>query len=293
MQSIIQIFFSNLYLVAAMALTTMGIALTFKTAKSVNFAQAITATAGVFTAAAVISKLGASPWIALFVGIGVCFLIGLFFDAVIIRHTSSTAVGRIMVTLGLIIIVTALIPLVFGMIPYEYFRYFTGNVDFTLFGMAFTVTKNSLFSISVAALVIGGIFSALYFTKWGLGIRATASNKNVAAMMGINTHRMTALSWAISSACGGLGAILFASQTSIVDVGMLGSVQISSLLSFVLGGDITFYGPVIGSIIIPIIRSGAALISGVWSPVILYVIILLVILVRPQGLFGKSAKKKV
>ena len=293
MQSVIQIILNNLYLVGAMALTTTGIALTYKTAKMVNFAQAITATAGVFTAAAVVSRMGGSPWVALIVGVGMCFLMGLFFDAAIIRHASVVGGGKVMVTLGLIIIVTAVIPLVFGMIPYNYIRYFTGNLNFSVFGMDFTVTKNALFILSVAIVVISVIFTALNFTKWGLGIRATASNRQVASMMGINTNKMTALSWAISSACGGLGAILYASQTSIVDVGMLGTVQISSLLSFVIGGYNSFYGPVIGSVIIPVIRSMAALFSGLWSTIILYVIILLAILVKPQGLFGKVSKKKV
>ena len=198
-----------------------------------------------------------------------------------------------MVTLGLIILITAIIPILFGMIPYDYFRFFSGNIDFKLFGMSLTVTKNGLFTLAIAAVVSGAIFTALNFTKWGLGIRATASNRDVASMMGINTKRMTAFSWAISGAVGALAGILYASQTSNVQVDMLGTIWMSSLLAFVLGGYNSFYGPTIGAVMIPIILSMAALVSGLWSNAILYAVILLAILIKPEGLFGKATAKKV
>ena len=294
MQSVIQILLNNLYLIGVLALTTMGIALTFKTANTANFAQSITSTAGAFVAAWLFMKTGFGPWWSIIGGVAVCFLLGWIIDALIVRPATKTnESGRVMITLGLIIIISAFLPLIFGMIPYEYTRLFPGNLDFEMFGAQYTITKNGLFTFCLSVVVIGALFAALNLTKWGLGVRATASNKTVASMMGVNTNSMTAISWAVSSACGALGAVLYASQTTNVIIDMLATIQTSSLLAFVLGGFTSFYGPVIGAILIPIVTSLLALISGLWANVFLYAFVLLVILWRPAGLFGKDAIKKV
>ena len=288
---IFQLILNNLYLIGVLALSTMGITLTFKTANATNFAQAITSTVGAYTAGLLVRDYGGNPWIAMVVGVLVCFTIGVVIDAVIVRHVGIA--GRAMVTIALIVIITAGIPLVFGTIPYNFPRFFKDQVDFTLFGMEFNVTQNALFVLGLSAVVIAIIFAALHLTKWGLGVRGTASNMYVASMMGVNTNLMTALSWGISCACGALAAILQASQTQVISITMLGAVQANSLLAFVMGGYTSFYGPVIGAAFIPILHSLMAFINGLWASALLYILVMLVILIKPAGLFGKAVQKKV
>ena len=278
-------------MVGLLALTTMGLTIAYKTANLTNFAQAITSTLGVYLAAYITINLGANVWVATLVGVVSCFVFGYFLDAVILRHAIY---GRQIATLGLITLITAGIPIIFGVVPYEFYRFVDGNFNFTLFGMDFTVTWNSLLTVGISAVVIAIIFIVLRFTKWGLGVRATSANKTVAAMMGVNTNRMTAMSWAVASGCGTLAAILYASQTTNVGTAMLSSfVQPFSLLAFVAGGFATFYGPVAAAAIIPVISALAALINGIWSKVIVYMVVLLIVLIKPNGLFGKTAAEKV
>lgn len=291
-RDILQLVLSNFPLIGVLALTTMGLTLTFKTANVANFAQAITSTIGAYMAGILYRDFGVSPAMALLAGTTLCFTFGLLVDAVIIRHIGGGS-GRIMVTIGLIVLITAGIPLVFGTIPYNFPRFFTGHLDFNLFGLDLSVTRNGLFILLTSVVVIGILFAALHLTKWGLGVRGTASSMVVAAMMGVNTNLMTAMSWAISSACGGLGAILLASQTQAININMLAAVQAYSLLAFVLGGFSSFYGPVIGAVIIPIALALIAYISGIWATALLYIAVMLVILLKPSGLFGKFAEKKV
>jgi len=291
--SIIQILLNNLYLVGVLALTTLGIALTFKTASVTNFAQSITATMGAYTAAYLYMRMGLPVGVAAVGGIASCFLLGLIIDAVIVRKMSSGGTGRVMITLGLIILISAFIPIIFGMVPYEFPRFLKDNINFTMFGTVFTITKNGLFTFGLAAVVIAIIFLALNMTKWGLGVRATAANATVSSMLGINTHFITAMSWAISSACGALAAILYAAQTTNVSSDMLGSIQSTSLLAFVMGGYTSFYGPVIGAVLIPVATALLAMISGLWANVFLYVLVLLTILIKPMGIFGKKTVEKV
>lgn len=289
---VFQLILNNLYLIGVLALSTMGITLTYKTTNVANFSQAITSTIGAYMAGLMVRDLGCNPWLAMVAGVLLCFVIGVLVDAVVVRNIGGGS-GRTMVTIALIVIFTAGIPLVYGTIPYNFPRFFMEQIEFTLFGMQFNVTQNALFVLLLSIAVIGLIFAALNLTKWGLGVRGTSSNLYVAAMMGVNTNMMTALSWGISSACGALAAILLASQTQVINLTMLGSVQANSLLAFVLGGFSSFYGPVVGAAIIPVVQSLMAFISGIWASALLYIVVMLVILIKPAGLFGKSVQKKV
>lgn len=288
---VFQLILNNLYLIGVLALSTLGITLTYKTANATNFAQAITSVIGAYMAGLLVRDYAVNPWLAMVVGVVLCFTIGVVIDAVIVRHVGIA--GRAMVTIALIVIITAGIPLVFGTIPYNYPRFFKDQIEFQMFGMQFNVTQNALFVLILSAVVIAIIFAALHLTKWGLGVRGTASNMYVAAMMGVNTNLMTALSWGISCACGALAAILQASQTQVINITMLGAVQANSLLAFVVGGFTTFYGPVIGAALIPVLHSLMAFISGIWASALLYILVMLVILIKPAGLFGKDVQKKV
>ena len=99
--------------------------------------------------------------------------------------------------------------------------------------------------------------------------------------------------YAVSAACGALSAIFYASQTTNVSIDMLASLQSQALLAFVLGGYSSFYGPVLGAILIPMASIIFSLMSGLWSNALMYVAILLVILVKPKGLFAKATIQKV
>ena len=292
MADILQLILNNIYLIGILALSTLGITLTFKTVNVANFSQSITSTVGAYAAAFLMRELGAGVWLSTVGGVALSFVIGFIIDAVIIRNIAGGS-GRIMVTIGLIVLITAAIPLIFGTIPYNFSRYFDGSIDFTLFGMPLYVNKNSLFIFITSAVIILAIFAALRFTKWGLGVRGTASNAYVAAMMGVNTDLMTAFSWAVSSACGALAAIFCASQTTSVSITMLANIDANSLLAFVVGGIPSFYGPALGAAVIPILLVFFALINGLWANSMLYILVMLLVLIKPEGLFGTKVLKKV
>ncbi len=294
LQSIIQTILSNLHLVGILALATMGIMLVFKTSFTTNFAQGMMATIGVFTAATLITKFGFNRFIAIGAGILISFIIGILIDTIIIRKAKNiNVVGKQMITMGLVIVITAIIPIVFGTIPLEFGRFFDGNLNFAIAGMNLFITKNGLFIVVASTIIISIVYIALNFTKWGLGVRSTAANETVASMMGVNTKVITAMSWSIAGALGAIAAIFLASQNGSVEASMMVSTQVNGFLASVLGGFFSFYGPLVGAALIPICKSLIAIFSGVWSGVILYTLVLLVVLIKPVGLFGKKISKKV
>lgn len=294
LQSIIQTILSNLHLAGILALATMGILLVFKTSFTTNFAQGMMATIGVFTAAVLSTRLGVNRFVAIAAGILLSFIIGIFIDTMIIRKAKNiNVIGKQMITMGLVIVITAILPLVFGTIPLQFGRFFEGNLNFSIAGMNLFITKNGLFIILTSATILGAIYTALNFTKWGLGVRATAASETVAAMMGINTRVITAMSWSLAGALGATAAILLASQTGSVESTMMISTQVNGFLASVLGGFSSFYGPLVGAVIIPIGKALIAIYNSMWSGVILYSLVLLAVLIKPVGLFGKKISKKV
>ena len=111
--------------------------------------------------------------------------------------------------------------------------------------------------------------------------------------MGVNTKLITALSWGIA---GGLGALAASLNVPIVrglTINMMVFMQVNGFLASVLGGFSTFFGPIIGAIIIPVASVLFTRISSLWYRVLIYVLILLIVLIKPIGLFGKRVAKKV
>ena len=131
LDSIIQTILSNLHLAGILALATMGITLIFKTSITTNFAQGMMATVGVFTASLLSNKMGINLYFAIFLGILSSFIIGLLIDVVIIRNAKQiNIIGKQMITMGLVIVISALLPIIYGTVPFEFARFFEGSLEF-------------------------------------------------------------------------------------------------------------------------------------------------------------------
>lgn len=299
---------------ASLALVTLAIVLIFRTSFTTNFAQGMISTAGAYAVTLLYNFYliehfpGISPWIlitvAFVVGLIVGFLLGVFVDVVLIRRSKfSNALTKQMITMGFVIFLIGLISTLFskyetqgsGMPTIPYF--FSGYYDIHIAERIIRVQFNHVYSILITVLVIGAVFATLKFTKWGLGVRATAANEKVAGMMGINTKLITALSWGIAGSLGSLGAFLFAT-TQTINTGLMVEMQVNGFLAAVLGGFATFYGPIIGAVMIPILMMFSyELTTGsdmqIYYKIIVYIIIFIIILIKPIGLFGKKIAKKV
>ena len=177
-----------------------------------------------------------------------------------------------------------------------------GNFSFDVGGYQVTVSKNAVICVAITAVVLTTIFVLLRFSKWGLSVRATASNEYVAGMLGVNTHVVTAATWAIAGALGALAACINTMGTAQIGVYFMTDYQVTAFLAGIVGGFATFYGPVIVAGCIPLLTSLIGWFSnGVletpevakWSTVIVYVIALIIVFFKPSGIFGKKVEKKV
>ncbi|PKK96506.1 MAG: hypothetical protein CVV58_06010 [Tenericutes bacterium HGW-Tenericutes-3] len=301
---------------APLALVTLAIVLIFRTSFTTNFAQGMIATSAAYIVTVFYNRYlivhypDFSPFLLMMVafisGILVGFIIGVFIDTILIRKSKySNVLTKQMITMGSVLFLMGLLPTIFfkadlnmPSIP----RFFTENIKIAVGDKFIVMQQNHLYSIVIATVVISIVFIALKYTKWGLGVRSTASNEKVAGMMGVNTKMITALSWGIAGALGSLGGILYAT-TQTVTVALMTEMQVNGFLASILGGFSTFFGPIIGAIIIPVLSLISYIISpmikignsdlGVYYKVFVYIIILIIILIKPIGIFGKKIAKKV
>jgi len=292
-ETLIQILIDSLQYISILSLVTMGIVLIFKTSFTTNFAQGSISTFGAFTTTILATNLNIPLVISILIGVASGFVIGVLIDILLFRRAKYvTFVGKQIITMGLVFVITGLIPIIFGVIPIPAKRFANGTDSFTLFNSTFSMTNHAKVSIIITLLILGLLFVALRFTKWGLGVRATAANETVAGMMGINTRMISALSWGIAGGLGAIAAIMYAPLTQI-NPSLMISDQVNGFLASILGGFGTFFGPIVGVIIIELASSLFTYINSIWANVFVYLLILIIILIKPMGLFGKRIAKKV
>ena len=283
------------------ALVTMAITIIFKTSFTTNFAQGVISAFGAYVVASGLNKLNLSIWLALPIGIVVAVAMAVAIDVLIFRRGRYVnALGKQIITMGLISIIVGAIPLIFGMQAPQFRTFVEGKISFLVDGQDVTVTVNALVCLAITAVVLTALFLLLQFSKWGLSVRATASNEYVAGMLGINTHVITAISWGLAGALGTLAATMNGGINQ-VGVYFMTNYQVNAFLAGILGGFATFYGPVIAAFLIPLANNLVVYLANVmgkpelssWSLVIVYGLALVIIFFKPQGLFGKRTVKKV
>ena len=310
MVSFLNTILGSLLTVCITCLAAFAVTLIFKTSTTTNFAQGSIAALGCYVTADLFNKYGVPVWIGVFVGMVVGVLAGLFVDIVIFRRGKNVnAVGKQIITMGLVSIVMGGIPLVFGnreAIPFKPFYDAVGkgekpNLMVPFLGGKLIISKHALICVGITVVVLGVLFFLLKFSKWGLAVRSTASNEFTAELMGINSHAITAASWGIAAALGVLAAVMYAGGGAKIGPSFMTTIQVNAFLAGILGGFSTFYGPVVGAVCIPLASNCVGFLATVpgmsgitrWSNVIVYALMLIVILIKPQGLMGKKIVKKV
>jgi branched-chain amino acid transport system permease protein len=290
----LQTFINSLQNIVLYSMATIGIVLIFRTSSTTNFAQGMLGTFSAFLAANFVLYHAMPFWIAISLGAVVAFCFGFLIDGGIIRRGRQVnAHGRQMITMGLMMIFYAVIPVMYVTITTRTptipkFSY--NNLEFSFLGQNLYITEHALICIIIAFVGLTILFTLLKFTKWGMALRATASNETVAQMMGINTAFITGVTWGIA----GLFVAVAASSTAMsLNAGMMSTVQIYGFLACVLGGVSSFGAPIAGCVLIPLFLNYSAIWSPKWAGLISFILIMLIILVRPNGLFGKRFVKKV
>lgn len=271
------------------ALIALGFTLIWKAVSVANFAQGDFATLGMFAALTLHVSLGWPILPAVSAAVLVGVVIGLAVERVAVRPIrKADAVTKLLTTLGVSLIITNGVRLAYGAAPRP-FPSFLGD-DPVAFG-ALTLTRQNVLIAAIAVAMIVGLQVLFYRTMLGKGMRAVAESQDVAGLMGVNPVRMIQVAFGLSAGMGALAGILLAPITFVSsDISFL--LIFKALLGAVIGGFGSYPGALVGGLLIGVLDNLSAFyVSTGYRDVISFSLLILLLLVRPTGLFGEPIRE--
>lgn len=290
MAEFLQFLISGITVGAIYGLVALGFSIIYNASHVINFAQGefvmIGGMATVFLSAA-----GLPLPLALLAAILLAAFIGVALVKLAVERVRATGVvTMIIVTIGASILLRGTASVVWDR-NYHYMKPFSGSDPIALFGA--TVTPQSLWVLGVTAVVAIGLLLFYRHTRTGKAMLATAFNAEAAQLMGVNISAILAMSFALSAGLGALGGILITpiSSTSFGVGIMLG---LKGFAAAIVGGLGNSFGAFAGGLFVGIAEAMAAgYLSSAYKDAAAFVIILLVLFVRPQGLAGARVADRV
>jgi branched-chain amino acid transport system permease protein len=288
------LFVNGLMIGMMYALVALGFVLIYKATSVVNFAQGELMMFGGYVAAALITLYHLPLAIAIPVLLGTMVLLGFVLERVVLRPlVGQQVISVVMVTIGLAQVLQGSAALVWGAQ--------TKNLPLPIPLEPYIVWEVYISPINiVAALVSAGFLVAFawFFRKsrMGIAMRAVANDQQASMAVGINVRFVFALSWAIAGLAAGLGGVLWGSMLG-VDT-QLALVGLKVFPAVILGGLDSVPGAIVGGLMIGAIESVAAgyvdpYVGGGTKDFLPYVLMILVLMVRPYGFFGRETIERV
>jgi branched-chain amino acid transport system permease protein len=266
------------------ALSALGVALIVGMMNVVNFAHGeLYVLAGYFSALFA-QALGIHPAIAMALGALSIFVFGLVIERLLIRPTYGNDMYSLIVTFILSIVLQNAYLLIFGPYPQKPPNLITGATD--VFGL-FMYGNQRLMGFVLGVVVIVAFFLLLKRTWFGRVVQAVSADREVASLMGVNPERVNLLGFGLGCALAGAAGVILTPifpVTPHIGVG----VSLTAFVVVVLGGMGSFLGCLVGGVLLGVVENlGSAYISSAYKQLFSFVILIVVLFVRPAGLFGR------
>ena len=273
-------------------LIALGFVLIYKATETVSFAQGDLMMLGAFGGLAGMTMLGFPFWLAVPAAIAAMALFGVLTERVVIRPIlGQPAFSIVMLTIGIGYVARGLITMLPGIgtdthtlpVPYR-------NVTWNAGGLI--LSAEHMVVIVVTALLCLGLFAMFRYSKLGIAMQASSQNQLAAYYMGIPVKRLNGLVWGLAAAVAAIAGLLLAPITFVhANMGFIG---LKAFPAAVVGGFGSLPGAIVGGLIIGVVES----LSGFYLPegfkdIAAYIVVLIMLMVKPNGLFGEKLRKKV
>ena len=274
------------------SLVALGFVMIYKATETVNFAQGELMMLGAVVGWVSSVALGMPYWAAILVAVAVTALLGYGIEFLVIRPIlGQPAFSVVMVTIAVSFIARGLVMLLPG-VGTETHALATPFQDQVLRWGALVMNVDRVLVVGVTLLLCGGLFAMFKLTQVGIAMQAVSQNQLAAYYVGIPVERLNGMVWGLSGAVAAAAGMLLAPATFVhVNMGFIG---LKALPAAVLGGFSSLPGAVVGGLLIGLVEAfaGFYLPEG-FKDVAPYVLVLIVLMVMPDGLFGKNQRKKV
>jgi branched-chain amino acid transport system permease protein len=287
---IVQQIISGLALGCVYGLIALGFVLIFKATEVINFAQGEMVMIGAFIAFTLITIFNVPFVLAFLLTPIICACLGILLERVLVRPlVGEPVVSIIMVTIGLSISLRALAGMIWSYDTFAFPHLFSEKAVKI---KSIIIAPIDVWVILVSIGLVVGLFLFFKFTTVGISLQASAQNPLASLLMGISVKRVYTMTWAISAMVGAVAGIIIAPITFLsANMGFLG---LKAFPAAVIGGFNSIPGAIVGGVIIGISENLAGLYLPHWfKDIFAYVIMLAVLMIRPEGLFGTHEQKKV
>ncbi len=286
MSVLIAAFGSALVSMSVIALAAVGFTMQFGITNIINLAYGEVMIASAYVAY-YLDNAGVSIWIAMLAGAAFgavfSFLINRFIYAPFQRKGTSH-LGMVIVSLAVSLMISNIMLPIVGYFSVSYRERFSNLLRFG--AIALTVNQIAIIALAIAVMVV--IHALLRYTRLGKAMRATAANATLARNCGIPTQRVVDGVWLITGALCGLAGVVAALDSDSFTIASGAGFLITALAAAVLGGAGAPYGAMIGAVVIGLLTElGAAIWSPDYKQVVAFAILVLVMVMRPQGLLAK------
>ncbi len=273
-------------------LIALGFVLIYKATETVSFAQGELMMLGAFCGLALMTFLGWPFWLAVLASIAAMALFGMFAERLVIRPVlGQPAFSIVMLTIGIGYIARGLITMIPGIgtethllpVPYK---------DQVVRAGTLVLSVEQLVVIAATAILCALLFALFRYSRIGIAMQASSQNQLAAYYMGIPVQRLNGMVWGLAAAVAAIAGLLLAPITFVhANMGFIG---LKAFPAAVVGGFGSLPGAIVGGLVIGIVEA----LAGFYLPegfkdIAPYVVVLLMLMVKPNGLFGESLRKKV
>jgi len=295
LDTLLQAFEGGVVTGSVYALIALSLVIVYKSTDVINFAGGDILMASCYIALVLLVGWGAPYWLAALVAILGGFVIGAGFDRLVLERIARRARGQdimiaaVIATIGLSYVLKGLVRMLgyadeVRSLPAQFpgRPLFLGNV---------IVLRQDIGIVLAASLAVAALYLFFRFTKLGRGLRATAEDPRAAALIGIPVARMRMVIWGIASALAAIAGLLVAPK--ILMTPDMGIIVILALAASVLGGFTNIPGVIAGGLLLGILENLIGLfVSTQAIAVAPFLVIMAVLVLRPQGLFAGAARMK-
>ncbi|MDQ4105090.1 MAG: branched-chain amino acid ABC transporter permease [Actinomycetota bacterium] len=274
---------------AILALAALGFVLIYKATSVINFAQGEFLLVGAYLFYTAYVLLGLPLVPAVIAGVVAAAALGVLIERLILRPLiGEDPIAVIMVTIGLAAILKAVVQMFFGTTPREMPEVLPAATA-EILGAAVPVDR--LAAVAVAAVVFAAFTGFFHWSRHGIAMRAVADDQQAALVQGISVRRIFALAWALAAVSALIGGVLLADISDVS--GNLAGFGLIVFPVVILGGLDSVHGTIFGGVVIGLISQYAEGVAPGASQVVPYVALVLILLLRPYGLFGQPRIERV
>ncbi|MBO9310907.1 MAG: branched-chain amino acid ABC transporter permease [Chloroflexus sp.] len=293
MDRFIQLALSGIANGAIFALVALGFVLIYKSSDVINFAQGELLLIGAYLTYAMVEQFGLWWPAGVIIAVVLAAIVGVLIEQLVLRPLiGEPVISVIMVTIGLSSLLRAIVGAIWGVTPRPAPQFLPTDTA-TILGANVGVDRIWAFGLAITLFVVLTLF--FRYSREGIAMRAVADDQQAALSMGISVKKVWAVAWAIAAITAAVGGILLMS----IFGGVSGTIARVGLIVFpvvILGGLDSIPGAIIGGLIIGLLQSFA---GGYLPPewglgeVVPFIVLLLILLVRPYGLFGQRIIERV